>query len=81
MKKKLEDYEEELGIDLSTLFKALKNGIYDKVENRNVSVYLTWHNYLKEIVLFYDDLNPYYSGCYQFKDYGKTWALTKEELI
>ena len=28
--KSLEDIEEELGIDLITLFKALKNGIYIK---------------------------------------------------
>lgn len=31
----LEDIEEELGIYLITLFKALKNGIYCKIENKN----------------------------------------------
>lgn len=30
---KLEDIEEELGIDLITLFKALQNGFYDKEDN------------------------------------------------
>ena len=30
----LEDIEKELGIDLITLFKALKNGIYCKIENK-----------------------------------------------
>lgn len=79
--KQYKDIEEELGIDLITLFKALKNGIYDKNEDRNVLVFLSWHYHLKEMVLFYDDENPYYNGCYQFKDYGKTWALTKEELL
>ena len=76
----LEDIEEELGIDLITLFKALKDGIYRYGENNQVPVYLTWHDYLKELVLFFDDNNPYNNRCFQFKDYGKTWALTKEEL-
>lgn len=71
----LEDYEEKYGIDLVTLFKALKNGFETKqarytgygfdidLEHRCI------HN--KRILgvdIFY------------FKDYGKTWALTKEEL-
>ena len=79
----LEDIEEELGIDLATLFKALKNGIYDKKENRNVRVDLVYHSHLKKLVLWYEDYErgPYYNGCYLFEEYGKDWALTKEELL
>lgn len=71
----LEDIEEELGIDLVTLFKVLKNGVYYK-------------NEFGEIVRGYpryeSDVEEYVIGGvrdYTFlKDYGKTWALTKEEL-
>lgn len=72
----LEDIENELGIDLITLFKALKNGIYHITSNKNMIGYLdvkwSWcigRCYFK---------TKY--GSYYFKDYGKTWALTKEEL-
>ena len=72
---KLEDIEEELGIDLVTLFKALKDGYYTnktwgkEIEKRNGSL-----EYLDGIVLD--------SGLdmVDLDDYGKTWALTKEEL-
>ena len=74
----LEDIEEELGIDLITLFKALKNGIYTKV----------WKNYAFGNELTIDMRQKCFSFKeYQcsakayFKDYGKTWALTKEELL
>lgn len=78
----LEDIEEELGIDLITLFKALKNGIYAKV-------YIPMSFGIKEIRfldvektglgLYKNFIRTNY-GLYQLKDYGKTWALTKEEL-
>lgn len=88
----LEDIEEELGIDLIILFKALKNGIYvknRKNEIRRVScniglVETGGHNSLG---LRFQDTN--YKWRYlvldtsrdnDVKDYGKTWALTKEEL-
>ena len=38
----LEDIEDELGIDLLTLFKALKNGIYVKTKN-GISKHYTIH--------------------------------------
>jgi len=75
----LEDIEEELGIDLITLFKALKNGAYDlncSNKPRHCSgMSIQYYNnewYLEHIE----------SGCFceRLKDYGKTWALTKEEL-
>lgn len=71
----LEDIEEELGIDLITLFKALgnkiviKNDKYHYVDFEDVEQD-TNGDYLFNLV----------DGSYYFKDYGKTWALTKEEL-
>lgn len=73
----LEDIEDELGIDLITLFKAQTEGFYVKTVCGIFSVLLReWRFDLikKEIhrITFSDH--------YYFKDYGKTWALTKEEL-
>ena len=70
---KLEDIEEELGIDLITLFKALKNGIYKKGRNN-----------LKGLILY--SKMPMFSFYHKtidaelIEDYGITWALTREEL-
>ena len=72
----LEDLEEELGISLPILFKALKNGIYTRdygwllVEHFVLKMKEQLHcrpTYMKELRL-------------ALKDYKKTWALTKEEL-
>lgn len=77
----LEEYrkiEKELGIDLLTLFKALRTGVYikqyDEIE----------HYYLK---LFGDGINfclTTYVGVKVIlnqNDYGKTWAFDKEDLL
>lgn len=84
----LEDIEERLGIKLSTLIKAVDNGIYSKEYNEMRKVNLirlelipgysiTKYEYTFEgLCLYDDDLEE----CYEFKDYGKTWALTKEEI-
>jgi len=67
----LEDIEQELGIDLITLFKALSCGAWEKQ---------------KDNVLNFDDCKLLYKriqiGCnvHWLSNYGKTWALTKEEL-
>lgn len=76
---RIEDLEEELGIPLEVLFKALKEGI---IINSNGIL-----RNLSGIVLRY---NSYFECCFfeygmgtakvKLKDYGKTWALTKEEL-
>lgn len=85
LKTKLKEYkaiEDELGIDLITLFKAFKNGIYVKEIDRITTVwklvnddggtYLgAWHNPFEK---------EYNTIFLHLKDYGKTWALTKEEL-
>lgn len=73
----LEDLEEELGVELTTLFKALENGVFI---NEDGSVY---KDYIKSIEHWPDcwgfisndeDIEVF------FEDYGVTWALTIEEL-
>ena len=86
----LEDIEEELGIDLITLFKALKFGIWTNQEQ--------WYGDEKQgkirffqvrLLLEENAIGCIYNSMWKgeevirtlyFKDYGKTWALTKEEL-
>lgn len=76
----LEDIEEELGIDLITLFKALKNGVYAYDHANNI-------DHMKILSTFYDtkdmECQTDFDGDifeYDFADYGISWALTKEEL-
>ena len=72
----LEDIEEELGIDLVTLFKALKNDFYFKYKNKIISsnYYLCQiranirGNWVFDIIS--DNLSLL---SIKFKDYGKTW--------
>lgn len=72
----LEDIEDELGIELLTLIKASKEGFF----KTNKFGKLSYINPNKSI----DFKNKcILVGSYtklSFKDYGKTWALTKEEL-
>ena len=88
----LEDIEDELGIDLITLFKALKNGIYVKLLDYTKPIFkkVIIQSYNIDIKKKYIDIrrDKLYNGVgitgghlYPFKDYGKTWALTKEELL
>ena len=81
----LEDIEEELGIDLTILFKALKNGVYYfNDQGQLIHEYVWWiSNYLT--VGTHDKISSSFMTVYEnqillFADYGKTWALTKEEL-
>lgn len=76
----LEDIEESLGIDLTILFKALKNGVYF------TSIKEIWNvEFCESPKLKYFDIRDEYhlvdyDGTYaKITDYGKTWALTKEE--
>lgn len=75
---KLEDIEEELGIPLEVLFKALKDGIwtneYEKRDGRKIWL----RNYDNKLIL--EVSNRFCFDVYYPEDYGKTWALTKEEL-
>ena len=77
----LEDIEDELGIDLITLFKAFEEDVWIKFDNKIMFV-----PYDKKVFLFYEGnihcypLNEQCSYTVSIDDYGKTWALTKEEL-
>ena len=102
----LKDIEEELGIDLITLFKALEKGFYfKKTENEDdeetseheilfaspskYTVVNFWYNTIEIHIApkFVIDCNkkieceiPSIEDEVWIEDYGKTWALTKEEL-
>lgn len=71
------EIEKELGIDLITLFKALKDGIWHITSNRKVIGYL---NVKWNWCIGRDYFKTKYGNFY-FKDYGKTWALTEKELL
>ena len=76
--------EEELDIDLTILFNALKNGVYYFDEQGQLiysNVWLT-DNHVSTGVhdkLSYSFKTPYHETLL-FEDYGKTWALSEEEL-
>ena len=77
----LEDIEEELGIDLVTLFKALKDGFYVKGEDGKC--FADFESPAGKLSLSCGELFYGHIRSYQYiklKDYGKTWALTKKEL-
>lgn len=94
----LEDIEEELGIDLITLFKIIKQKyVYTNSFNKRVEQFVLTkidgiekdylgRNYLKldfQEVEYDENGNEIDSIVHWIpdtKDYGKTWALTKEEL-
>ena len=85
---KLEDIEEQLGVDLITLFNI--------AQQLNTKKEIWFKNWDDEIDASYRDESDYYIidlkhkafvkiayeplDYFYFKDYGKTWALTKEEL-
>lgn len=88
----LEDIEERFGIDLITLFKALKKGAYFRLLDYTKPTFkkIIIEPYHINIKKKYIDIrrDRLYSGfgntgghLYYFKDYGKTWALTKEKLL
>ena len=75
--------ENELGIELTTLINAVKNGIYEKFEDGE---YVKFNGLCMSIKPHKLKLNVNKkclergNDYFHFKDYGKTWALTKEEL-
>lgn len=73
---KLEDIEDELGIDLVTLFKVLKGGIFVDGDSTHKYVFLDVNE--KELFTINDFECAYFAA--SLSQYGKTWALTKEEL-
>ena len=86
---KLEDIEEEIGIDLITLFKALKQGyIYEKIGDEIIKSdvdMLDFREGIKGVCIDKSYGIDNYKQCYQtlkyINGYGKSWALTKEELL
>lgn len=78
----LEDIEEELGIDLILLLKAVKDGVYVK---HCYNTHCESIDYMPFRVDYWKDYIEGKKGwliCgFEPKDYGKTWALTKEELL
>ena len=93
LKQELEKYEQykniedELGIDLVTLFKALKQGHIWVKDTELKEQIQSCCNY--QLGMTGNECYFYcqYGCCdtsydfYKIKDYGKTWALTKEELL
>lgn len=79
--KHFEDIEEELGIDLITLFKALKEGFYVKKDSINEGfISLVKAKDIREVDMITKSITLFNYEFVYFKDYGKTWALSKEEL-
>lgn len=75
---KLEDFEEELGIDLITFLNALKNGVYAEVLDTKCFYTINKISFKSK---FFECINEIGLIIYiNFNDYRKTWALTKEEL-
>lgn len=78
---KLEVIEEELGIDLITLFKVMKKRwVVEKISRGYMDVEIDGLSYTEESMLCYDNDNCCTYNDLPFKEYGKTWALTREEL-
>lgn len=79
----LEDIEEELGIDLVTYFKIKSaKSVYVKEEINDISEMLVRPSKDSIDVCYKGFVNiPECDHCLQLKDYSKTWALTKEELL
>ena len=78
-----ENIEEELGIDLITLFKALRDSIAIKNEDGTITVMWACPRFQisldnKNAWILYGPLTE--QKVLNIKDYGKTWALTEEEL-
>lgn len=83
--KSLENIEEELGIELTVLFSALKNGVYYFAYDNQLI-----HDYVY-LISNYMDIGVHEKLSFSFKtflesrtllfaDYGKTWALDINDL-
>ena len=77
--KSLEDIEEELRIDLITLFKTLKQKHVFHKENVKIEI-LGIHIKSNELYLYGFAEDTTHTIYLSLKEYGKTWTLTREEL-
>ena len=76
----LEDIEEELGIDLITLFRALKENIYYNDCGKIIKVVVLGISPMRENKFALECYYDFKNFRVDTRDYGKTFALTKEEL-
>ena len=86
----LEEYrkiEKELGIDLKVYHKLMNmlycgepNILYVKDKDKIVQVGILEIDYCKKKIIFYKDKSYNEDYVYAFIQYGKTFALTREEL-
>lgn len=81
----IEDIEEEIGIDLITLFKALKYGVYYYTSQKQLTHDYVWlyDNYVSASVrdkLSYSLLTCFQKQILSFEDYGTTWSIDRKEL-
>ena len=87
---RLEEYskiEKELGIDLKVYHKLMNmlycgepNILYVKDKDMIIQVSILEIDYCKKKIIFYEDISDVDGYIYNFIQYGKTFALTKEEL-
>lgn len=76
--KDYEDLEEELGINLIIFTKAMLNGVYVK----SCRMFVSLLDYIIDIeAKCFVPCTDNWEEILYFKDYGKAWALTKEELL
>lgn len=83
---KILNIEEEIGIDLTILFSALKNGVYYFDEQGQLIHDYVWlvNNYVSDGIpdkLSFSFKTFLRGKILLFASYGKTWALTKEKLL
>ena len=77
----LEDIEEELGCPLEVMFKVLKQKFVYNIENEKIELLLVFlSNKSNDLYLYGFTEITTQDVRLSLKDYGKTWALTKEEL-
>ena len=83
----LEDIEQELGMELKVYHKLMNmlycsktNILYVKDKDKIVQVGILEIDYCKKKIIFYKDKSYNEDYVYGFIQYGKTFALTKEEL-
>lgn len=83
--RKILNIEEEIGIDLTIFFAALKNGVYYFDEQGQLIHDYVWlvNDYVAEGVpdkLSFSFKTSHNRQVLLFEDYGKTWALYKQQL-
>lgn len=80
---KYEDIEEELGIDLVTFFKYLNAKEVFFINDFNEVQRAVVRSINKKGLIVFEEVFSWGECDFilYFNDYGKTWALTKEELL